>query len=164
MNPTTTEVSVARHGHQRSAFDAEVGIEPGLAISCDGVDRFSELFGEGRGADRPASPRHGGRLADELPGLLQELGWSQRELARRLGINQAYLSRALRGVDGKRVRPALAQSVAEALGLPSDFFAEVQEARIAEAIRADPVLRKELYGLTQARYDFTQARAPDAER
>ena len=84
-------------------------------------------------------------FAQELPGLLEEHGLSIRAIARAADVDPAHLSRVLRGARGKTPSPSLARRVAEALGLPTDYFPEWREAVIVERIREDPRLRDRIY-------------------
>ncbi len=82
-------------------------------------------------------------LCEELAFVLGEQRVSQRELARRLGVNQAHLSRVLAGQ--KTPTNPLIEAIAEALSLPEDYFIETRVQRISEALMADPALREEIY-------------------
>lgn len=82
-------------------------------------------------------------LREVLPGLLLERGWTQKRLSRASGVDQAYLCRVLRS--DRRVPPELASRIAEALGLPADFFPECREREVIEAVRKNPVLRDRIY-------------------
>lgn len=84
-------------------------------------------------------------FADEVPRILNERGMSIRALARKVGVTDSHLSRALRGVNYKRASPELVRRVSEALGLPPDYFPEVREAVVVAAVREDRKLRNELY-------------------
>ncbi|MGE3413590.1 MAG: helix-turn-helix domain-containing protein [Dehalococcoidia bacterium] len=88
-------------------------------------------------ADRP--------FADELPERLTASGLTLRELARRVGVDVAHLSRTARQADGRRVSGELAARVAVALGLPDDYFAETRQQRVSDAIRADVDLLNSFY-------------------
>jgi transcriptional regulator with XRE-family HTH domain len=77
--------------------------------------------------------------------LLEERGWSQRELARAAGVDPAYISRALHRARREPVAPELAARVAVALGLPEDYFPECRERQVIEAVRSDPALRDRLH-------------------
>lgn len=85
-------------------------------------------------------------FAEELPALLAERGMSIRALARAAGVNDAHLSRVLRGI-GYRTRPSqdLARRVAEALDLPSDYFVEFREAAVVDEVQKNAALRERLY-------------------
>jgi transcriptional regulator with XRE-family HTH domain len=80
----------------------------------------------------------------ELPRLLKERGLTLRALARNVGaIDHAYLSRMVRGqlpVNVQHVR-----RIARCLGLPEDYFPEVREAAVVDAVRRRPKLRDEIY-------------------
>jgi transcriptional regulator with XRE-family HTH domain len=84
-------------------------------------------------------------FVEELPGLLEDRGLSIRAIARAADVDAAHLSRVLRGARGKTTSPELARRVAEALGLPSDYFPEWREAVILRRIREDPALRDRIY-------------------
>jgi len=60
-------------------------------------------------------------------------------------VDHAHLSRVIRREGGKKASGEVAGRVAEALGLPSDFFPEYREAKVVEAVQADPELRERLY-------------------
>jgi len=81
----------------------------------------------------------------EVPRLLQERGWSIRELARRSDVTDAHLSRVLRRANYKTPSGELARRVAVALGLPDDYFLEFREAFVIDAVRQSPRLREDLY-------------------
>lgn len=78
-----------------------------------------------------------------FPLILRERGLSLRELGRRVDVDPSYLSRVRQGK--KRVAADLVMRVAEALGLPTEYFPEAREALVIEAIRADPDLRERLF-------------------
>ena len=82
-------------------------------------------------------------VAEALPGLLEERGWSQRALAREVGVDQSHLSRALAG-DG-RISGDLAGRIAVALGLAEDYFPEFRSAAVRDAIETDPDFRDGIY-------------------
>jgi len=81
----------------------------------------------------------------EVPRLLQERGWSIRELARRAEVTDAHLSRVLRRVNYKTPSGELARRVAVALELSNDYFPEYREAFVIEAVRRNARLREDLY-------------------
>ena len=90
-------------------------------------------------------------VTEELPRLLASRGLTQRALARELGgFDHAYLSRMLSGKAPPN-SDHLAR-IATYLGLRADFFAEVREARLINAIRANPRLRDELYSRLPPKY------------
>lgn len=92
------------------------------------------------------APRRTARpFVEELPGLLEERRLSIRAVARAAEVDQAHLSRVLRGARGKTPSPELTKRVAEALDLPADYFPEWRESVIVERIRADPSLRERIY-------------------
>jgi transcriptional regulator with XRE-family HTH domain len=80
----------------------------------------------------------------EVPRLLEERGLSLRALARQVGVDHGYLSRAIRGT-GKVPSLKLAVEVAAALDLPSDYFVEVREQFVIDRVREDSALRERLY-------------------
>jgi transcriptional regulator with XRE-family HTH domain len=84
-------------------------------------------------------------FSEELPALLAERGLSQRKLAQLIDLNPSHLSRVLRGADRTRPSIDLIQRVADALGVPRAYFAEVREAAVIEKLRSDPELRDRLY-------------------
>ena len=82
---------------------------------------------------------------EEFPRLLSERGLSLSEVARRAGVDKAFLSRAARATDSKRASAGLCAKVARALDLPDDYFAEVREAWLRQELRRDPAWRDRLY-------------------
>lgn len=92
------------------------------------------------------------RINHSLPPLLAERGMSHRALARTIGVNQSHLSRVL--AENPKLPPSrqLCADIAEALGLPRDYFVEYREAAAIEAIRTDASLRERIYtGLGRSR-------------
>jgi transcriptional regulator with XRE-family HTH domain len=80
----------------------------------------------------------------ELPRLLEEKGVTLRALARDVGgLDHGYLSRMLHGKTPVNVRHA--ERIARRLGLPGDYFPEVREARVVDAVRTKPRLRDTIY-------------------
>lgn len=77
--------------------------------------------------------------------MLAERGMSLRQLAAELGMDHAHLSRALRGVQGKRPSRDLVIRIAATLDVPPAFFAEEREAVVIERVRSDPSFRDWLY-------------------
>lgn len=86
-----------------------------------------------------------GPIAEELPAVLAEQGRSLRWLASELGIDVAYISRAVRRAGGKVPSEKLIADITRALDLPSDYFAETREERVVAAVRRDPKLRERIY-------------------
>ena len=84
-------------------------------------------------------------FVEELPRLLAAREMSLRALARQVGVTDAHLSRVLRRVGYKTPSGELAGRVAEALGLPIDYFSEYREAFVITKIKSDTRLRNELY-------------------
>jgi transcriptional regulator with XRE-family HTH domain len=82
---------------------------------------------------------------EEVKRLLAQCQMSISELAEQVGVSQPYLSRVLREVDYKTASARLARSVAEAFGLPRDYFYEFREDFVITKIRRSPKLRDELY-------------------
>jgi hypothetical protein len=68
-----------------------------------------------------------------LRGLAREVG----------GLDHAYLSRMLRGRVPVKVEHV--RRIARHLGLPEDYFPEVREAAVVDAVRHRPKLRDEIY-------------------
>jgi transcriptional regulator with XRE-family HTH domain len=77
-------------------------------------------------------------IATTLPDLLRERGMSLRALGRSVGVSDAHLSRAVRGAGAKSVSGDLAGRVAQALGLPEDYFVEYRRWRLEAVLREDP--------------------------
>jgi plasmid maintenance system antidote protein VapI len=84
-------------------------------------------------------------IAEELPLLLAERELSLRTLATRLGLDHGFLSRAVRGTDGKVLTLELVSRIAAELHLAPDYFVEVREALVIERVKADSELRDRLY-------------------
>lgn len=85
------------------------------------------------------------RLADELPRLIEERGLSVRGLALAAHITPPHLWRILRRQPGGNPSLQTALAITEALGLPEDYFPEVREGRVIEAVKNDPQLRDRVY-------------------
>ena len=80
----------------------------------------------------------------ELPRLLEQRGLTLRALTRAIGgLDHSYLSRMLNGKTQVNVRHA--ERIARYLGLPADYFPEVREARVVEAIHRNSRLRDRIY-------------------
>lgn len=81
---------------------------------------------------------------EELPRLLEKRKMALRALAREVGgVDHSYLSRMISGK--VRVNSQHAERIARYLGLPADYFPEVREARVIEAVRENPRLRDSIY-------------------
>jgi transcriptional regulator with XRE-family HTH domain len=89
--------------------------------------------------------RSGESMGKVLRNLMAERGLSMRELARRVQVDQAHLSRIISGPEPKPASGRLAARVAEALDLPAEYFPEARRARVIELIDEDPDLRDRLY-------------------
>lgn len=84
-------------------------------------------------------------FVEELPRLLEERRYSLRRLAREAGVDPSHLSRVLRRTGYKTPSGELTRKVAEALGLPEDYFLEYRQAVVLERIQRDSSLRERLY-------------------
>ncbi len=80
-----------------------------------------------------------------LPRLLEERGWSLRQLARKADVDVGHLSRSMKGDSGKFVSGELAVRIARALELPDGYFPEGREQIVVDAVRADPSLRDKVF-------------------
>jgi transcriptional regulator with XRE-family HTH domain len=70
---------------------------------------------------------------------------SLRWLAKQLDVSPPFLSRAARRVAGKVPSLDLLARIADCLGVEEEWFSDVREARVIDAIRADPMLRDRLF-------------------
>jgi len=61
------------------------------------------------------------------------------------GVDPSHLSRVLRQTGYKTPSGELTRKVAEALGLPEDYFLEYRQAVVLERIQKDSSLRERLY-------------------
>jgi transcriptional regulator with XRE-family HTH domain len=68
---------------------------------------------------------------------------SVRELAERVGIHQAHLSRMLAGT--RPLPPAVVAAVAAEFAVAPDYFAEYRRAVVIEAAATDPALLDPVY-------------------
>jgi transcriptional regulator with XRE-family HTH domain len=88
-------------------------------------------------------------FSTELPKILSARGLTLRALAREVGgLDHAYLSRMLSGKSHVNVQHV--QRVSKFLGFADDYFPEVREARVVDAIKRNSRLRDEIY-LTHVR-------------
>jgi plasmid maintenance system antidote protein VapI len=83
------------------------------------------------------------RLRTALPELLAEQAMSYRALAADVDVNESHVSRVIAGKVA--ASGEFAGRVAEALGLPTDYFPDYREAKAIEAIKNDPALRDHVY-------------------
>jgi transcriptional regulator with XRE-family HTH domain len=84
-------------------------------------------------------------LHESVPALLEGAGeiGSLRALADAVGHHVSFLSRVLNGE--RRVTVELLEKVATALGVPSDYFPEYRELKVAAAVASDGDLRDCFY-------------------
>ncbi len=93
-----------------------------------------------------AAARTNRPFAEEVRRLLNERNMTVSALASTCAVSQSYLSRLLRAADYKKTPSLkLALCVAEALGVPRDYFGEYREAVVIERIRTNRRLRDHLY-------------------
>jgi transcriptional regulator with XRE-family HTH domain len=76
---------------------------------------------------------------------LRERGMSIRALAAEVGVSDGHLSRVIRGANYKSASGDLAGRVAEAFGLPRDYFPEYREDFVINAMRRDGHVRDATY-------------------
>lgn len=84
-------------------------------------------------------------FVEEVPRFLAERGLSLRALATAAGVDPGHLSRVLRRAAYKTPSADLTARVAEALGLPRDYFPEFREALVIRTVQEDAELRERLY-------------------
>jgi transcriptional regulator with XRE-family HTH domain len=101
------------------------------------VRRVGQSLHVAKTTDRP--------FVEEVPRLLKARGMSIRTLAASVGVSDSHLSRVLRQADYKTPSTGLTTRVAEAFGLPVDYFPEFREAYVVQRVKADPQLRNRLY-------------------
>jgi transcriptional regulator with XRE-family HTH domain len=82
-------------------------------------------------------------VREALRELLASRELTLRAFADEVGVSQAHLTRVIQGK--KEATPELAGRIAAALGLPADYFAEVRESVVIDAVLSDPALRERLY-------------------
>jgi transcriptional regulator with XRE-family HTH domain len=79
-----------------------------------------------------------------VPELLAERGWTQRDLARAVDVDPAHICRLLRHA-ATDVSSTLLIRVADAFGVPPDFFIEHRREQVIEAVRSSSELCERLY-------------------
>jgi transcriptional regulator with XRE-family HTH domain len=98
---------------------------------------------------RTVNARSRKSLREALPTLLsqREDGLTLAGLASQVGVHRAHLWRIVHGEgkDRKPVSPELCRKIADALGLPDDYFPEAREAAVVTAVQEDPDLRDRIY-------------------
>jgi transcriptional regulator with XRE-family HTH domain len=88
-------------------------------------------------------------FAEKLEVVMSRGGVGQRELARRLGVSQAHISRILSGKMTASQR--LIRDAERALKLPDDYFIESQLDHVVSVLRMRPALRLEVLEMVNAR-------------
>jgi transcriptional regulator with XRE-family HTH domain len=167
-SPELLLVPVINFGSCRPEFrEAQVDVESKQICSrravrqsvFRGIDHYGQHSTEhgaicplrSAGAVRPVLQSGGVRgvtdkpFLEELPRLLGDRGMSLRQLAAEVGVSDSHLSRVLRRRDYKTPSTQLITKISAALGLPGDYFPEVREALLFQAIKADGTLRDRLY-------------------
>jgi transcriptional regulator with XRE-family HTH domain len=81
--------------------------------------------------------------------LMNERGWSQRDLSAAVGVDPAHISRLLQRGSRLRATPQLMTRVARAFGVDPEFFVEYREWCVLEEVRRNPTLRERLFGMLQ---------------
>lgn len=91
--------------------------------------------------------------------LMEERGIGLRELARALDISAPYLSRLINQRDrpSRSASPELLDRTARYFELPPEYFPEVRENAVVEAITTDSKWRDRLYAQLQSRAANTDA-------
>ena len=84
-------------------------------------------------------------FVEEVPILMREKDVSLNQLAAMVGVNYSHLWRVIGRKDNKKVTGDLAERVAVAFELPSDWFPETRQARLFDLLRNDGDLRDRLY-------------------
>lgn len=84
-------------------------------------------------------------VVGELRGLARAIPVAQAS-AKAVGVSPSHLSRVIRGADGKRPSLDLLQRLAQALGVPTDYFIETRTAVVIAVLKTDAGLTDNLYG------------------
>ena len=92
-----------------------------------------------------ATKRTDNSFGDSWRALFEENGWTQKGVAIEVGIDPSFFSKALRQKDYKRLNADWIAGISEMADLPRDYFPEVREAAVVDAIRSDPKLRDRLF-------------------
>jgi transcriptional regulator with XRE-family HTH domain len=82
-----------------------------------------------------------------MPLLLAERYMSLRTVARQSGVDNAFLSKMMRGQ--KSISVTALVDVSRALDLPDDFFPEVRRKRLVDWLESNPSAADELYDRLQ---------------
>ena len=72
-----------------------------------------------------------------------------RQLADKVGVSRSHLYRVVGRSDYKSASPALTAKVADALGLPPDYFIELRQGYLIDRIKSDPAVCNRLYAQLQ---------------
>src|SRR4051812_40686 len=75
---------------------------------------------------------------DAVVELMEERGWSQRELSAAVGVDPAHICRLLRRGSSRRATPDMLVRVARAFGVPPPYFSEYREWQGPGGRRAGP--------------------------
>jgi plasmid maintenance system antidote protein VapI len=121
-----------------------VALDLRTLVGVSGVSPYTVRRIADNGRMSPAHLTTTKPLSAELPRILNARGITLRSLAAAVGgIDHAYLSRMINGkahVNANHIR-----RISKHLGLPDDYFPEVREAAVVDAIRAHPRLRDNIY-------------------
>jgi transcriptional regulator with XRE-family HTH domain len=115
----------------------------GYIDSADVDRRYSAAVDDSK-AKRP--------FVEELGLVMARRAVGQRELARRLSVSQAHISRILSGKMAASQR--LIRDVERALELPDDYFIESQLDHIVSVLRTRSALRLEVLEMVNARFGY----------
>ena len=114
----------------------------------NGVDGRSERIrvkSTRRAKKRISSGHTQAPLAEALDQLLRERDLTISALARRLGVSQPFLSRAIRGAAQKRASPELLEAIAGQLEVEPNYFIEYRRFQIQAAIGRSAELTDDVY-------------------
>jgi transcriptional regulator with XRE-family HTH domain len=82
---------------------------------------------------------------EALHELMEQRGWSQRDLCTAVGVDPAHICRLLKRESRVRASPELLARIARACDVSPEFFVEYREWCVLEAVRSNPTLRERLY-------------------